>query len=221
MGSSNLLLFFGWKWVNQVISRLIKSEYHVLQVQSHTCLWNWTAIFISNHCIICYLQSRFNLYEQKKNRGNESQLQKFGHIHSYGSRTMKWAVTREIHSTRILCAPYDVTFMLNASNHPQTHVLEIRLWKSHTTWTYIIMWNTLHHHIMMATSFKRIFQDTTHLCPKKKRAYHNSRSRTLSSLKNRKQNHQQLEGREKARENDGEEENTKNLYKSFWGFLLK
>lgn len=74
---------------------------------------------------------------------------------------------------------------------------------------------------MMAKSFKRIFQDSTHLCPKKKTAYHNSQSRALSSLKNRKQNHQKLEGREKARENDGEGENTKNFDISFWGFLLK
>lgn len=182
-------------------------------------LVDWTAVFISNQCIICYLQSRFNLYEQKKNRANGSQLQKFGHTHSYGSGTMKWAGTHEIHSTSILCAPYDVAFMLNTSNHPQTHVLEIRWQESHITWTYIIIWNTLHHHILMV-SFKRIFQDSTHLCPKK-RAYHNSQSRALSSLKNRKQSHQKLEGREKARENDGQEENTKNSDISFWGLLLK
>lgn len=75
---------------------------------------------------------------------------------------------------------------------PTTH--KLLLWrsddgKSHATWTYIIIWNTLHHQTMMAKSFKG-YSKTLPIC-----AYNNSQSRTLSSLKNRKQNHQKLEGR--------------------------
>lgn len=70
----------------------------------------------------------------------------------------------------------------------------------------------------MAKSFKRIFQDHAHLHPKKKRACHKSQSMTWSSLKNRKQNHRKLEGRDEARENDGEEDLLKTFVEDFGVF---
>lgn len=69
--------------------------------------------------IIFYFNTKFNLYIHKKTEKNESQIQKFGHMHLHVCKWMEWTAKHcEIHGTSIICASYNgIVIVPSTSNH--------------------------------------------------------------------------------------------------------